>query len=161
MCNSGVRGIIPAVLFPPVITRFELFRVTASKCRSVISNQSSAPLELFGRQLQWPVDDTMKVMSSMSQTEDVLEELAGLPTLAHPTVSPDGNKIAMYYDITGRNELHVLDIESGERKQWSDGEVPRNARWFVKWGADGDWVYFHFDKDGNEQNDVYRISPRG
>jgi dipeptidyl aminopeptidase/acylaminoacyl peptidase len=100
-------------------------------------------------------------MSSMSQTEDVLEELAGLPTLAHPTVSPDGNKIAMYYDITGRNELHVLDIESGERKQWSDGEVPRNARWFVKWGADGDWVYFHFDKDGNEQNDVYRISPRG
>ena len=92
---------------------------------------------------------------------DVLEALASLPTLAHPTVSPDGSEVAFYYDVTGRNELHVLDLETGDLEQWSDGEVPRNARWFVEWAADGDAVYFHLDDDGDEQNDIHRLSRDG
>ncbi|MFQ3294499.1 MAG: dipeptidyl aminopeptidase/acylaminoacyl peptidase [Halobacteriales archaeon] len=92
---------------------------------------------------------------------DVLEALARLPSFHHPTVSPDGDAVAYYYDGTGRNELHVLDVETGESVQWSDGEVPRNARWFVEWSADGDRVFFHRDEDGNEQNDVYAIDRDG
>ena len=69
---------------------------------------------------------------------DLLEELAALPTLAHPTVSPDGDRVAYYHDVTGRNELHVLDLETGESTRWSDGEVPRNARWYLRWDADGE-----------------------
>ncbi|MFP8955146.1 S9 family peptidase [Natrialbaceae archaeon A-CW3] len=92
---------------------------------------------------------------------DVLEELARLPTMAHPTVSPDGDEIACYYDISGRNELHVLDVESGDLEQWSAGEVPRNARWYVSWGADGDRVFFHLDEGGNEQNDIHALSRDG
>jgi dipeptidyl aminopeptidase/acylaminoacyl peptidase len=92
---------------------------------------------------------------------DVLEELARLPTMAHPTISPDGTEVALYYDITGRNQLHVLDVESGELTQWSDGEVPRNARWFVSWDADGERVFYHLDEGGNEQNDVHAITRDG
>ena len=97
----------------------------------------------------------------MSETGVVLEELASLPTMAHPTVSPAGDEVALYYDITGRNELQVLDGETGELEQWSDGEVPRNARWFVAWGADGDRVYFHLDDGGDEQNDIYALNRDG
>jgi dipeptidyl aminopeptidase/acylaminoacyl peptidase len=97
----------------------------------------------------------------VSSDTDVLEALASLPTLAHPTVSPDGSEVAFYYDVTGRNELHVLDLETGDVEQWSDGEVPRNARWPVEWAADGDSVYFHLDEGGDEQNDIYRISRDG
>jgi len=97
----------------------------------------------------------------MRDVENVLQELARLPTLAHQTAAPDGSEVAMYYDITGRNEVHVLDRESGELHQWSDGEVPRNARWFVRWGADGDRIYFHLDEAGNEQNDVHAIDRDG
>ncbi|PSQ22649.1 S9 family peptidase, partial [Halobacteriales archaeon QS_9_67_15] len=93
--------------------------------------------------------------------DDALEALATLPTTAPPTSSPDGNEVALYYDVTGRNELHVLDTETGELEQWSDGEVPRNARWFVKWGADGDRVFFPLDDDGDEQNDIYAIDRDG
>ena len=93
--------------------------------------------------------------------DDVLEALASLPTLAHPTASPDGSEVAFYYDASGRNELHVLDVEGGDHVQWSDGEVPRNARWFVEWDADGDRVFFHLDDDGNEQNDIYAIDRDG
>ena len=100
-------------------------------------------------------------MSHVEDTEELLEELATLPTLAHPTVSPDGDQVAFYYDITGRNELHVLNVESGEVTQWSEGDVPRNARWPINWAADGDSVFFHLDNNGNEQNDIYRISRDG
>jgi dipeptidyl aminopeptidase/acylaminoacyl peptidase len=92
---------------------------------------------------------------------DLLNALAELPTMAHPTASPTGHEVAFYYDVTGRNELHVLSLETGDLRQWSDGEVPRNARWFVGWGADGERVFFHRDEAGNEQNDLYAIDRDG
>jgi len=92
---------------------------------------------------------------------DVLEALAGLPTVAHPAASPGGDEVALYYDGTGRNELHVLDTETGDLDRWSDGEVPRNARWPVMWAADGDRVFFHRDEAGDEQNDIHAIDRDG
>ena len=94
-------------------------------------------------------------------TDGTLEALASLPGFHHPTASPDGSEVAMYYDGSGRNELHVLDAADGEDARWSDGEVPRNARWYVRWGADGDRVFFHLDDGGDEQNDVYAVDRDG
>jgi Periplasmic component of the Tol biopolymer transport system len=81
--------------------------------------------------------------------------------MAHPTVSPDGSEVGLYYDISGRNELHVLDVETGELSQWSDGEVPRNARWFVDWATGGNRVFFHRDDAGDEQNDIHALTRGG
>jgi len=108
--------------------------------------------------LIWVVDLPVDVPTDDT---DLLEELASLPTFAHPTASPAGDEIALYYDVSGRNELHVLDVASGELAQWSDGEVPRNARWWVDWDADGERVFFHLDDDGNEQNDLHAIDRDG
>ncbi|MFD1525017.1 S9 family peptidase, partial [Halolamina salina] len=89
------------------------------------------------------------------------EELARLPEFHHPRVGPDGERIAFYYDGTGRNELYVQHVETGERRQISDGEVPRAARWPIAWGADGEEVLFHLDDDGDEQNDIWAIDLDG
>jgi dipeptidyl aminopeptidase/acylaminoacyl peptidase len=99
-------------------------------------------------------------MSTLQSDEETLEQLASLPSFYHQTVSPDGAKVAYYYDGTGRNELYVQAIESGEREQWSNGNVPRNARWYLKWGGN-DEVFFHMDEDGNEQNDIHVINAAG
>jgi len=91
--------------------------------------------------------------------DDVLEELAGLPSFHHPTVSPDGSTVAVYYDGSGRNELHLIDTDTGESRQVTDGEVPRNARWWLKWGDDE--VFFHMDEGGNEQNNIHVVDREG
>jgi dipeptidyl aminopeptidase/acylaminoacyl peptidase len=86
-----------------------------------------------------------------------LEELAGLPEFYHASLSPDGERIAFYYDVSGRNELHVMDRATGEHRQVTDGEVSRDATWFLEWAADGEAVYVHRDEDGDEQNDILRV----
>jgi dipeptidyl aminopeptidase/acylaminoacyl peptidase len=83
-----------------------------------------------------------------------LEELARLPEFYHPTASPDGDRVAMYYDGSGRNELCLLDPTSGELTQASDGNVPKDATYPIMWDPLGERVYFHHDEDGNEQNDI-------
>jgi dipeptidyl aminopeptidase/acylaminoacyl peptidase len=83
-----------------------------------------------------------------------LEELASLPSVYHPRLDPAGERIACYYDGSGRNELCLLDPDTGELTQVSDGNVPRNARYPIEWDAEGEAVYFHRDEGGDEQNDI-------
>ncbi|WP_247731207.1 S9 family peptidase [Halovivax limisalsi] len=80
--------------------------------------------------------------------------LARLPEFYHPAVSPDGSQVAFYYDAHGRNDLYLLETETGRYERVTDGEAPRSARWHVRWGRDGETVYFHHDDAGDEQNDI-------
>ncbi|MEZ3145356.1 prolyl oligopeptidase family serine peptidase [Halobaculum sp. MBLA0143] len=96
-----------------------------------------------------------------TDTDDVLRELASLPSLLAPTVGPDGEQIAVYYDVTGRNELHLLDPETGDLEQLSDGEVPRAVRAGFEWHPDGDRLFFHRDEAGDEQHDIHQIDLDG
>jgi dipeptidyl aminopeptidase/acylaminoacyl peptidase len=103
----------------------------------------------------------MTVEQSELEVDETLVQLANLPTMAQATVSEDGTQIALYNDFTGRNELHVLDVETGELSQWSDGEVPRDAKSQLAWHLDGDRVFFHHDSEGNEQFDIHTIDRDG
>ena len=82
------------------------------------------------------------------------EALARLAEFYHPVVSPDGSTVAFYYDEHGRNDLYLLDRETGAYERVTDGSVPRSARWHILWGQDGEAVYFHQDDAGDEQNDI-------
>ena len=55
------------------------------------------------------------IMSQQTAESETLEALASLPTKAQPTVSYGGDRIALYCDVTGRNELHVLRACGGPR----------------------------------------------
>lgn len=94
-------------------------------------------------------------------SDELLEALAELPTKAQPTVSHDGDEVAFYYDGSGRNELHVHDIQTGDTEQWSDGAVPRHAGSGLAWGVDDDRIFFHNDDGGNEQFDIFAIDREG
>lgn len=83
-----------------------------------------------------------------------LEALARLPEFYHPIVSPDGDRVAFYYDESGRNELYVLSRETGAYERLTDGEVSKDANWWARWSSEGDRIYFHRDDGGDEQYDI-------
>jgi dipeptidyl aminopeptidase/acylaminoacyl peptidase len=89
--------------------------------------------------------------------ENPLEKLIRLFDYYNPVVSPDGERVAFYYDETGRVELYVQHLQTGERDQISDGNVPRNA-YPLAWSRDGERIFFHEDEGGNEQTDIHAMS---
>ncbi|MEZ3117728.1 prolyl oligopeptidase family serine peptidase [Halobaculum sp. MBLA0147] len=98
---------------------------------------------------------------SDEEPDDILHALAELPTLAAPAVSPDGERIAYYYDVTGRNEIHLYDVETGESEQLSDGQVPRSVKAGFQWHPDGDRLFYHRDENGDEQHDLHVMTLDG
>lgn len=98
---------------------------------------------------------------AQGDTRPSVEALASLPEFHNPTIGPDGERVAFYYDGTGRNELYVLDVGIQETTRLSDGEVPRDATHPIAWSADGDGIYFHKDEDGEGGNDIHVYTLEG
>jgi Tol biopolymer transport system component len=71
---------------------------------------------------------------------------------AYPRVSADGTQILYQSNRTGKWQLFVMDLESGEQRRVLDDAWNDN---FVDWSADGEWVAFVSDRDGNEE--IYRV----
>jgi hypothetical protein len=86
-----------------------------------------------------------------------LDELARLPSFMLPRLSWGRDKVALYYDRTGRVELYVLDLATRELRQVSRGEVPRAPKAGFTWERSDRALVFGKDRDGDEQNDLYRI----
>lgn len=96
-----------------------------------------------------------------SQTAEFpLETLIRLPDYYTPVVSPDGDRVAFYYDSSGRVELYVQDLRTGEREQISDGNVPRNV-YPLAWDRNGERIFFREDEGGNEQTDIHAMTLDG
>jgi dipeptidyl aminopeptidase/acylaminoacyl peptidase len=89
-----------------------------------------------------------------------LEELASLPNFYFPTLSWGRDKVAFYWDKTGRMELYVMDLSDREPKQVSRGEVPRALRAGFTWDRGDERIVFAKDRDGDEQHDLWQISTR-
>lgn len=87
-----------------------------------------------------------------------LETLARLPSFYAPSLSWNKDKVAFYWDKTGRIELYVLDLASKEVIQLSNGQVPRSPKSGIIWTRDDQNIIFGRDVEGNEQNDQYLLN---
>ena len=94
----------------------------------------------------------------MSKGRIPLEELASLPKVAALNPSYSHDKVGFYGDKTGRFELYTLDLNTRETRQISHGEVPKGLRAGFSWTRDDTSIIFVKDKDGDEQNNLFRIN---
>ncbi len=94
----------------------------------------------------------------MTKTNINLKTLLSLPNFYIATLSHDEKKLAYYYDKTGRIELYVMDLATRTSKQVSNGEFPKVLRSGFIWDRDNISILFTKDKDGNEQNDIYKFN---
>ena len=84
-----------------------------------------------------------------------IEELISLPIFYYTEVSWDKSRVAFFWDKTGRHELYVKDIETGETRRISDGQLPRSPGAPIIWSRDDRYLITGIDIGGNEQHNLY------
>jgi dipeptidyl aminopeptidase/acylaminoacyl peptidase len=86
-----------------------------------------------------------------------IEKLYMTRQIGRPTWSPDGKSIAFISNMSGRNNIWVVSAEGGFPTQLTVSDQRQTA---PKWSPDGKWIAYESDHDGDEQWDIFLVSPR-
>ncbi len=71
--------------------------------------------------------------------------------------SPDGKQIVFVSNISGKNNLWLVSGESGWPTQLTVSDQRQTA---PVWSPDGKWIAYQSDYDGDEQWDIFIVSPK-
>jgi dipeptidyl aminopeptidase/acylaminoacyl peptidase len=86
-----------------------------------------------------------------------IEKLYMTRSVGGTSWSPDGKTIAFISNISGRNNLWLVPAEGGWPVQLTISEQRQAS---PAWSPDGKWIAFQSDYDGDEQWDIYIVSPK-
>jgi dipeptidyl aminopeptidase/acylaminoacyl peptidase len=73
------------------------------------------------------------------------------------TWSPDGKTVAFISNISGRNNLWLVSADGGWPTQLTISDQRQGA---PAWSPDGKWIAYQSDYDGDEQWDIFLVSPK-
>jgi len=86
-----------------------------------------------------------------------IEKMYMTRQIGRPTWSPDGKSIAFISNMSGRNNLWVVPAEGGFPTQLTVSDQRQTA---PTWSPDGKWIAYQSDYDGDEQWDIFLVSPK-
>lgn len=86
-----------------------------------------------------------------------LEKLYLTRSIGGSTWSPDGAQVAFITNISGRNNLWLVPASGGWPVQLT---VSNQRQASPAWSPDGTWIAYMSDYDGDEQWDIFVVSPR-
>src|SRR5271170_4077586 len=86
-----------------------------------------------------------------------IEKLYMTRQVGRPTWSPDGKSIAFISNMSGRNNLWLVPAEGGWPVQLTVSDQRQTA---PAWSPDGKWIAYQSDYDGDEQWDIFLVSPK-
>ena len=86
-----------------------------------------------------------------------IEKLYMTRLVGGTTWSPDGKQIAFISNLSGRNNLWLVPAAGGWPMQLTISDQ-RQAH--PAWSPDGTWIAYTSDHDGDEQWDIFLVSPK-
>jgi len=86
-----------------------------------------------------------------------IEKLWMTRQVGRATWSPDGKSIAFISNMSGRNNLWLVPAEGGWPVQLTVSDQRQTA---PAWSPDGKWIAYQSDYDGDEQWDIFLVSPK-
>ncbi len=123
-------------------------------CTSALGLVLSIPV--FAQQ---PLADPAKLQSRTVENMQnfTIEKLYMTHTIGASTWSPDGKQIAFVSNISGRNNIWLVPSSGGWPSQLT---VSQQRQVEPAWSPDGTWIAYASDYDGNEQWDIFLVSPK-
>ena len=86
-----------------------------------------------------------------------IEKLYMTRVIGGSTWSPDGKQVAFISNISGRNNLWLVPSTGGWPTQLTISDQRQNG---PVWSPDGTWIAYTSDHDGDEQWDIFLVSPK-
>ncbi len=86
-----------------------------------------------------------------------IEKLYMTRQMGNSTWSPDGKQVAFISNISGRNNLWLVPVNGGWPIQLTISDQRQSH---PVWSPDGTWIAYTSDHDGDEQWDIFMVSPK-
>jgi dipeptidyl aminopeptidase/acylaminoacyl peptidase len=106
-----------------------------------------------------PKQITSKPNAQVEQNQQSLsvERLYMTRSIGATAWSPDGKTIAFVSNISGRNNIWLAPAEGGWPTQLTVSDQRQTS---LSWSPDGKWIAYISDYDGDEQWDIFFVSPK-
>jgi dipeptidyl aminopeptidase/acylaminoacyl peptidase len=124
---------------------------------------STALPKTFAQTLPEPkaiTDPTQVASKPNAQVEPrslTIEKLYMTRQIGRPTWSPDGKSIAFISNMSGRNNIWIVPADGGFPTQLTVSDQRQSD---ITWSPDGKWIAYQSDYDGDEQWDIFVVSPK-
>lgn len=119
--------------------------------------------QAFSQNLQAPqaITDPKKVSSKPNAEVEprslTIEKLYMTRQIGPSTWSPDSKSVAFVSNMSGRNNIWIVPSDDGFPVQLT---VSDQRQTNPAWSPDGKWIAYQSDYDGDEQWDIFLVSPK-
>jgi dipeptidyl aminopeptidase/acylaminoacyl peptidase len=86
-----------------------------------------------------------------------IEQLFATRTIGGSDWSPDGERVVVVTNISGRDNLWLVPATGGWPVQLTISDQRQES---PRWSPDGRWIAFESDHDADEQWDIFLVNPR-
>jgi dipeptidyl aminopeptidase/acylaminoacyl peptidase len=137
--------------------RFHAMRLAALAVLGFIAANAIAQTLPAPQAVTDPKKISSKPNAQVEPRSLTIEKLYMTRQIGRPTWSPDGKSIAFVSNMSGRNNIWLVPADGGFPVQLT---VSDQRQTNPAWSPDGKWIAYQSDYDGDEQWDIFLVSPK-